>query len=448
MAASAGGRASWTRARKQPPCGLGLAVAAAVLLGAGLGLLASHLGWDTEEAVLVLGFPGLLWLKALRCIVLPMIVLSMVQSMVMLKTLPGARTIGIVVVGLYSFTSLCAAIVGCTVSVLVLQPLMGDVSHLDTDDQVVPDLAEFTTLESILNIFDGLVPENLVMDAADDRLLPVIVASIIFGLLVKDKNEDGTLSTTLVVVQELSDVVVRVVTTVMMLAPLGAGSLVFAAATRLDFAKTGFVVIAFVLSVTIGLGFQFFVVYPTLITCLAMRNPMRYVLGITPALLTAFGTSSSAAALPVTQQCSIERNNIPPHIAKFVLSLGATINMDGTVLYLICAVFFIGTIEGVTFGFGKVATMVVLAMFCSLGTAPVPSASLVLLATIMTSVGVPITMTFGLIWAVDWLLDRMRTVVNVAGDGSVAAVVDRRYWHEDGDVELSDSSVDDRFEAE
>mmetsp|Transcript_87191 Transcript_87191/g.227457 ORF Transcript_87191/g.227457 Transcript_87191/m.227457 type:complete len:93 (+) Transcript_87191:1033-1311(+) len=92
--------------------------------------------------------------------------------------------------------------------------------------------------------------------------------------------------------------------------------------------------------------------------------------------------------------------------------------------------------------------MVVLAMFCSLGTAPVPSASLVLLATIMTSVGVPITMTFGLIWAVDWLLDRMRTVVNVAGDGSVAAVVDRRYWHEDGDVELSDSSVDDRFEAE
>ncbi|CAK0805922.1 unnamed protein product [Prorocentrum cordatum] len=255
--------------------------------------------------------------------------------MVMLKTLPGARTIGIVVVGLYSFTSLCAAIVGCTVSVLVLQPLMGDVSHLDTDDQVVPDLAEFTTLESILNIFDGLVPENLVLDAADDRLLPVIVASIIFGLLVKDKNEDGTLSTTLVVVQELSDVVVRVVTTVMMLAPLGAGSLVFAAATRLDFAKTGFVVIAFVLSVTIGLGFQFFVVYPTLITCLAMRNPMRYVLGITPALLTAFGTSSSAAALPVTQQCSIERNNIPPHIAKFVLSLGATINMDGTVLYLI-----------------------------------------------------------------------------------------------------------------
>ncbi|CAK0805920.1 unnamed protein product, partial [Prorocentrum cordatum] len=343
MAASAGGRASWTRARNRRrehaalrpgPGGGGRGAPGCRPRPPRLAPRVGHRG----EAVLVLGFPGLLWLKALRCIVLPMIVLSMVQSwrsMVMLKTLPGARTIGIVVVGLYSFTSLCAAIVGCTVSVLVLQPLMGDVSHLDTDDQVVPDLAEFTTLESILNIFDGLVPENLVLDAADDRLLPVIVASIIFGLLVKDKNEDGTLSTTLVVVQELSDVVVRVVTTVMMLAPLGAGSLVFAAATRLDFAKTGFVVIAFVLSVTIGLGFQFFVVYPTLITCLAMRNPMRYVLGITPALLTAFGTSSSAAALPVTQQCSIERNNIPPHIAKFVLSLGATINMDGTVLYLI-----------------------------------------------------------------------------------------------------------------
>jgi Na+/H+-dicarboxylate symporter len=171
------------------------------------------------------------------------------------------------------------------------------------------------------------------------------------------------------------------------------------------------------------------------------------VFGIIPALLTAFGTSSSAAALPVTQQCSIENNKISPHIAKFVLSLGATINMDGTGLYLICAAFFIGTIEGVTFGLGKFATMAVLAMLCSLGTAPVPSASLVLLSTIMTSVGIPLTSTFGLVWAVDWLLDRLRTVVNVAGDASVTAVVDRFYGQEENDDECSDASVACRVET-
>jgi Na+/H+-dicarboxylate symporter len=446
MEKSADKGASGTHARRAL-CDPTVLVVASVLLGVGLGLLFSHLGWDVEEVVQVLGFPGQLWLKALKCIVLPMIVFSMIQSMVMLKSLPGARTIGIAVVGLYSFTTLCAAMVGCMVCVLVLQPLIGDVSHLNTDGQIVPDLAKFTALESILNIFDGLVPSNLISDAADNRLLPVIVASIIFGLLVKDKNEDGTLSTTLVVVKEMNDVVVKVVTVVMTLTPLGAGSLVFAAVAKMDFAQTGLVVIKFVLSVAIGLGLHFFVVYPTLVTCLARRNPFSYVFGIIPALLTAFGTSSSAAALPVTQQCSIENNKISPHIAKFVLSLGATINMDGTGLYLICAAFFIGTIEGVTFGLGKFATMAVLAMLCSLGTAPVPSASLVLLSTIMTSVGIPLTSTFGLVWAVDWLLDRMRTVVNVAGDASVTAVVDRFYGQEENDDECSDASVACRVET-
>merc|ERR1711920_605021 len=171
----------------------------------------------------------------------------------------------------------------------------------------------------------------------------------------------------------------------------------------------------------IGLSTHFLVVYPGLVVLFTKKNPLMYVYNLLPALLTAFGTSSSAAALPVTTQACVEKNGVAPHIAKFVLSLGATINMDGTGLYLICAAFFIGTIEGVTFGLGKFATMAVLAMLCSLGTAPVPSASLVLLSTIMTSVGIPLTSTFGLVWAVDWLLDRMRTVVNVAGDASVTS---------------------------
>jgi len=402
-----------------------------VVLGAACGILVQSLGWDTDEVVQVLGFPGKLWLKALKMIVLPMILFSMIQSMVMLKSLPGARTIGIVVVGLYSLTTLCAAILGIVVSVFIMKPLMGDVSHLDMDgtEAQAPKLATITALESILNIVNGLVPQNLVWDAAENNLLPIIVASIIFGLLVNDKKGDGTdaPSTTLVVVGEVNDVVVKVVTYLMVLTPFGVGSLVFAAIATQNFKETGKVVVMFVLSTLIGLLLHVCVVYPTLIACFSKRNPVRYVINIVPALFTAFGTSSSAAALPVTQQCSIEKNGISPSIAKFVLSLGATINMDGTGLYLICAGFFLGTLEGVEFGFGKFCTMAVLAMLCSLGTAPVPSASLVLLATIMTSVGIPITSKFGYVYAVDWLLDRLRTVVNVSGDAAVTSVIDRFY---------------------
>merc|ERR1712129_258050 len=100
--------------------------------------------------------------------------------------------------------------------------------------------------------------------------------------------------------------------------------------------------------------------------------------------------------------------------------------MDGTSLHLINAVYFLGRLQGVHFDLGNFITMAILATFCSMGTAPVPSASLVLLATIMTAVGVPFNETFGLISAVDWMLDRLRTVVNVCGDATVAAVMMER----------------------
>ncbi|CAK0852869.1 unnamed protein product [Prorocentrum cordatum] len=233
----------------------------------------------------------------------------------------------------------------------------------------------------------------------------------------------------------------------MVLTPIGVCSLVFAAIIKHNLAETGKIVAMFTLSVIIGLVLHFSVTYPTLIAAFAKRNPVTYVANIVPALLTAFGTSSSAAALPVNTRCCIDHNGISPSIAKFVLSLGATINMDGTGLYLICAGYFLGTLEGVEFDFGMFATMAVLAMLCSLGTAPVPSASLVLLATIMTSVGIPVTEKFGYIYAVDWLLDRLRTVVNVSGDAAVTAVIDKQYGDGGDDDGLGDSDGESSSDA-
>merc|ERR1719296_739389 len=139
---------------------------------------------------------------------------------------------------------------------------------------------------------------------------------------------------------------------------------------------------------------------------MAQRNPCQYFSNILPALATALGASSSAVALPVTTKCVVEKNGVRRHIANFVLSLGATVNMDGTSIYLICACYFLGTLQGVVFGLGDFITMA-------------------LLATIMTAVNVPFNEAFGIISAVDWMLDRLRTSVNVAGDATVAAIVDK-----------------------
>jgi len=316
---------------------------------------------------------------------------------------------------------------GCIFSAIVIS---GHVTKMDlaeaTGEVSAPDITKRSSFDTIVGIFDNLVPANLVDEAAKNNLLPIIMASIAFGLLVPEKTEDGAgKSYSLSLVRELNGVVTMVVTGVMKVTWLGVGSLVLASAARLDLAAIGESVGYLMLTVISGLAFHVFIVYPLLLFAMAQRNPCQYFPNILPALATALGASSSAVALPVTTKCVVEKNGVRRHIANFVLSLGATVNMDGTSIYLICACYFLGTLQGVVFGLGDFITMALLATFCSMGAAPVPSASLVLLATIMTAVNVPFNETFGIISAVDWMLDRLRTSVNVAGDATVAAIVDK-----------------------
>merc|ERR1712117_319867 len=193
-----------------------------------------------------------------------------------------------------------------------------------------------------------------------------------------------------------------------------------------------------------GLAFHAFLVYPSLLLFAARRNPLKYIGNIVPSILTAMGTSSSAATLPVSIQMAKEKNGITDHIADFVLSLGATINMDGTGLYLICATYFLARMQAATFGLDKFLLLAVLATVTSAGSAPVPSASLVLLATIVDATGLEYNESqFGLILMIDWLLDRMRTMVNVIGDATVTAVVQNRYGLEMPEIEMSSEKVKD-----
>merc|ERR1719343_999257 len=125
--------------------------------------------------------------------------------------------------------------------------------------------------------------------------------------------------------------------------------------------------------------------------------------------MTSLGTASSMASLPVNISCAVERNQISQDIASFVLSLGATINMDGTAIVLICATWFLGAIHGVTMGVSKIALTIMLATLCSMGASPIPSSGPILLLTICTAVGVPVDEAVGLVTAVDWIMDRFAT---------------------------------------
>jgi len=395
---------------------------AAIGVGAALGVLLLRTGLGRSDFATLLAFPGRLWLKALKCIVLPMIVFSMIKAMVILRSLPGAKLVGVMVVGLYLTTTVVAAVEGSLAAAAILHPAAHALPHEAAGAEV--RVMERTLLETVVAMVDNLMPKNLLGDAAKDNLLPVIVASIVFGLLVEIEQADGTESVTLRLINELDRVVVKVVTFIMSLTPIGVGSLVFKSAASLNLAEVGGSVGFLMAAVVSGLLIHSLAFYPFLLAVIARRNPATYFMNLLPALATALGTSSSAATLPVSVKCAVEKNGISEHVANFVLSLGATINMDGTTIYLICATCFLAALHGVEFGAAEYLLTILLATLCSMGSAPVPSAALVLLATILTSVGVPLDETFGLITAVDWMLDRLRTVVNVAGDAVIAAVVE------------------------
>ncbi|UCH84459.1 MAG: cation:dicarboxylase symporter family transporter, partial [Candidatus Latescibacterota bacterium] len=153
-------------------------------------------------------------------------------------------------------------------------------------------------------------------------------------------------------------------------------------------------------------------------------NPMRYVGSVSPALTTAFSTSSSSATLPVTLDCVEERAGIAPRISSFVLPLGATINMDGTALYESVAAVFIAQVYGIDLTFPQQAMVFFTATLAAIGAAGIPSAGLVTMAIVLKAVGLPLE-GIGMILAVDRILDMCRTTVNVWGDTVGCAVISR-----------------------
>merc|ERR1712117_154484 len=307
------------------------------------------------------------------------------------------------------------------------------------------ELADRTVLQTVLGLFKNLVPTNFVADAAANNYLPLICAALAFGAIVKaKKNEDGDeKSIALQLVEDSNAVVIGLGQKIMLFTPYGVGSLVFQALTKNDITQAADELFWLATATISGLAFHAFLVYPSLLLFAARRNPLKYIGNIVHSILTAMGTSPSAATLPVSIQMAKEKNGITDHIADFVLSLGATINMDGTGLYLICATYFLARLQEATFGLDKFILLAVLATLCSAGAAPVPSASLVLLTPIITAVGLENNEAhFGLILMIDWFLDRSRTVVNIIGDATVTAVVEAKFGGEAPGIEMRPASVE------
>lgn len=250
----------------------------------------------------------------------------------------------------------------------------------------------------------------------------LVVSSIVFGIAISSARAQSR--NLLVVFNELSHTMMRVTGWVIWLSPIGVFFLILSKLMEMDnilgvFAKLG----VYLLTVACGILFHGFIILPSIFFFITRRNPVKFIGNMGQAIATAFGTSSSSATLPVTIQCLEQNNNVDPRVARFVLPIGATINMDGTALYEAVAAIFIAQLRGIPMTFTNIIAVSITATAASIGAAGIPQAGLVTLVMVLDTVGLPAE-DVSLVIAVDWILDRIRTVVNVLGDAFGAAIVE------------------------
>ncbi len=283
-----------------------------------------------------------------------------------------------------------------------------------------------TIFDVLKEVIVGLIPQNLFQAMADNQVLPLIIFSVVFGGVLTTMGTQG--QDVIHLFEGLNEAIMRMIHLILIAAPVGIGALI---AGRLGEAE-GFIGFAaeltslsqYAASVMIALMIHGVIILPLILYFFGKQSPISYLRNMAPALTTAFSTSSSSAALPLTMECSIERNQISARTAGFVLPLGATINMDGTALYEAVAAVFIAQTYGIELGIEQMIVIFLTATLAAIGTPGIPEAGLVTMVIVLRAVNIPVE-GISMILLIDWFLNRCRTTINVWGDSVGAGVIER-----------------------
>jgi DAACS family dicarboxylate/amino acid:cation (Na+ or H+) symporter len=267
-----------------------------------------------------------------------------------------------------------------------------------------------------------IVPDNPLRAAANGDMLAVMFFSLMIGIgLLLARHEAARKLEK--VLEGLFEVMMKLIDVVISLAPIGVAALLFTLTAQLGL-EILVQLARYVGVVLLALTIHQVVVYSLSVRLLGGMSPMFFFKGIQEAMITAFSTSSSNATLPTAIKVAEENLKLPPRISRFVLTIGATANQNGTALYEGVTVLFLAQFYGVELGIHQQFLVLVICILGGIGTAGVPSGSIPVIAAILTMVGVPVE-GIGLILGVDRLLDMSRTVLNVSGDLAAAVVVSR-----------------------
>ena len=358
---------------------------------------------------------GTIYVNLLKFLVVPVVLLSIADGVISLNDLKRVGSVGLKTFIYYMITTAVAVVIG-----LVLVNLFkGYFTPLPSAE--LGELAyEAKEAPSIMQVIVNIFPDNFFKPMVNADMLPVIVIAIFLGAGCLAAGEKGAKIAELINCGQ--EVIMKIMMMIIRFTPIG----VFCLMTNVVAVNGPQIIgkLALVIGVAyIGYIVHVVVVYGLSVKFLAKMSPIAFFKGIAPAMITAFTTTSSAATLPVNIECC---NNMgaEPEISSFVLPLGSTINMDGTAIYqAVCAVF-IACCYGVNLTLGDMAMIVVTATLASIGTAGTPGAGMIMLAMVLTQVGLPVE-GIAIIAGVDKLFDMGRTTLNITGDATCALFISR-----------------------
>ncbi|MEE8388545.1 MAG: dicarboxylate/amino acid:cation symporter [Acidiferrobacterales bacterium] len=372
-------------------------------------------------------FFGTMFLNALKMLIVPLVVSSIISGMAGASQSDAFGRLGVKTLVYYMTTSFLAILVGLVLVDLFAPGIVDgkparEVLGMSADTSSMLALTAGKGVGDVVEVFLRMVPTNVIAAAANGQLLGLIFFSLLFGFFmtrIPDRNAETMRNFW----QGIFEVMMRITNWVMKFAPIGVFALVAKVVASTGFGA--FIPLAvFMLTVLSALAVHVFITLPLLLKVIARVNPLRHYRAMAPALLTAFSTSSSSATLPLTMECVEKNAGVSHRTTSFVLPLGATVNMDGTALYECVAAMFIAQAYGLELTFATQFTIVLIALLTSIGVAGIPAASLVAIVVILAAIGLPAE-GIGLILAVDRILDMCRTSVNVFSDSCGAVIIAR-----------------------
>lgn len=390
--------------------------------------VAAHAAKFTVDAC---SFVGKLFLLALRFIAIPIILSSMILAVASLGDIRKVGRIGLKTITCFAITLVVAIVIaigvvqsvkpGKFVSPEAKAKLLGDFSGELSNKMQAGAAAQN---QSIWSFLLDIIPANPFQALAAGNMLQVVAIGFLVGvgltMIPREKS-----ASVVAFFDGLSATMMELVRLIMACAPVAVLCLITQTVTNLGFGSLTSVLL-YCLCVIGGLAIVLLIEYPILMMVMSPRNarmtPRRFFAGMSPAITLAFSSSSSTATLPVTMACARDRLKVPASIVNFVCPMGTTINMDGTALYQVISVVFLSQLYGMDLTASQLLTVGVLAAVVAVGAPGLPGASVIMMAVVLESVGIP-TEGIAIILAVDRVLDMSRTIVNVAGDAVACVVV-------------------------